>query len=194
MFDLLWWVVPAVLVNLAVTRFIWEPTQEKSGRPVPTLLRYTVAFVIYLLAVFGTVAFVYRLVQEIPAQRIVSTHSPYVCSQSSIESFRHFARHAGGTRVTSLLDGGDPLSPEDVRRINREVINTRIPLKSSVSPPLPAPWHSKPIMQYCVFRTKKLAVTSSAPTLDPQTAGFRSDSSGWTSVSPSMRSRRARRD
>ncbi len=58
-FDLLWWAVPAVLVNLAVTRFIWQPAEQKSGRPVPTLLRYTVAFVIYLLAVFGAIAFVY---------------------------------------------------------------------------------------------------------------------------------------
>jgi branched-chain amino acid transport system substrate-binding protein len=30
-----------------------------TGRPVPTLLRYTVATVIYLLAIFGAVAFVY---------------------------------------------------------------------------------------------------------------------------------------
>jgi len=66
-----------------------------------------------------------RIIKRIPAQRIVSTHSPYVCSQTSIENFRHFAKSETGTRVNSLLDRGAPLSPEDVRRINREVINTR---------------------------------------------------------------------
>jgi len=66
-----------------------------------------------------------RVIKKIPAQRVVSTHSPYVCSQTSIENFRHFAKSETGTRVTSLLDGGEPLSSEDVRRINREVINTR---------------------------------------------------------------------
>ena len=66
-----------------------------------------------------------RVIQQIPAQRIVSTHSPYVCSQTTIENFRHFAKGEAGARVTSLLDDGAPLSPEDVRRINREVVNTR---------------------------------------------------------------------
>jgi branched-chain amino acid transport system substrate-binding protein len=58
-FDLLWWLVPAVFVNLAVHRFVWKPTEDSTGRPVPTLLRYTVASVIYLFAAFGAVAFVY---------------------------------------------------------------------------------------------------------------------------------------
>jgi len=66
-----------------------------------------------------------RIIGQVPAQRVVSTHSPYVCSQSSVEHFRHFTRHPDGTRVTCLVDDKDPLSPEDVRRINREVINTR---------------------------------------------------------------------
>ena len=58
-FDLLWWVVPAVFVNLAVDRFVWKPTEKRTGQPVPTLLRYSVAFVIYLFALFGVIAFVY---------------------------------------------------------------------------------------------------------------------------------------
>jgi branched-chain amino acid transport system substrate-binding protein len=58
-FDLLWWVVPAVFVNLAVDVFVWKPTEKRTGQPVPTLLRYSVAFVIYLFALFGVVAFVY---------------------------------------------------------------------------------------------------------------------------------------
>jgi len=59
LFDLFWWFVPAVLVNLAVHRFVWRPTEATSGLPVPSLLRYSVASIIYLFAIFGAVAFVY---------------------------------------------------------------------------------------------------------------------------------------
>ena len=58
-FDLLWWIVPAFFVNLAVDRFVWKPAEQSSGRPVPTLLRWSVASVIFLLATFGVIAFVY---------------------------------------------------------------------------------------------------------------------------------------
>jgi branched-chain amino acid transport system substrate-binding protein len=58
-FDLLWWLVPAVLVNLAIHRFLWKPTEVRTGHPVPTLLRYFVSSLVYLLAIFGAVAFVY---------------------------------------------------------------------------------------------------------------------------------------
>lgn len=58
-FDVLWWAVPAVFVNLAIERFVWKPAEQSSGRPVPTLLRWSVSAVIYLLAFFGVIAFVY---------------------------------------------------------------------------------------------------------------------------------------
>jgi len=58
-FDLLWWLVPAVLVNLTVHRLVWIPTEARTGHPIPTLLRYSVASVIYMFAIFGAVAFVY---------------------------------------------------------------------------------------------------------------------------------------
>ncbi len=58
-FDLLWWIVPAIFVNRAIDRFLWKPAERNSGRPVPTLLRWSVATLIYLLAFFGVVAFVY---------------------------------------------------------------------------------------------------------------------------------------
>jgi branched-chain amino acid transport system substrate-binding protein len=59
-FDILWWIVPALFVNLAVDRFVWKPAEKSSGRPVPTLLRWFVASVIFLFAFFGVVAFVYH--------------------------------------------------------------------------------------------------------------------------------------
>jgi len=58
-FDLLWWLVPAALIHVAIVRFIWEPAEERSGYAVPTLLRAFVASLVYLLALFGLVAFVY---------------------------------------------------------------------------------------------------------------------------------------
>jgi len=58
-FGVLWWLVPAGLVHLAIVRFFWEPAEERSGHPVPTLLRAFVASLVYLLASFGLVAFVY---------------------------------------------------------------------------------------------------------------------------------------
>ncbi len=62
-FGVLWWIVPAFLVTVAIQRFVWRPAEARTGTPVPTLLRYFVAFIIFALALFGVVAFVfdYRL-------------------------------------------------------------------------------------------------------------------------------------
>ncbi|MEE8311589.1 MAG: mechanosensitive ion channel family protein, partial [Candidatus Binatia bacterium] len=59
LFGALWWLLPAVLLNLAVARFVWAPAEVRSGFPVPSVLRYSVAVVIYVLAFFGVIAFVY---------------------------------------------------------------------------------------------------------------------------------------
>lgn len=66
----------------------------------------------------------------IPGQCIISTHSPYVCSQASISEFLHFTKSGSDTRVTRFTttdhtSGEQLLSDEDIRRINREVMNTR---------------------------------------------------------------------
>lgn len=58
-FDILWWVIPAVLLHLAVELFLWKPLEEKSGRNVPRIGRRFIAFTIYLMAFFAIVAFVY---------------------------------------------------------------------------------------------------------------------------------------
>jgi branched-chain amino acid transport system substrate-binding protein len=58
-FDTLWWLVPAYLVNLAIKRFIWIPLEIKSNRSVPNILQNFLAFLIYLLAFFGIVAYVF---------------------------------------------------------------------------------------------------------------------------------------
>jgi branched-chain amino acid transport system substrate-binding protein len=59
-FDILWWLIPAFLINLASESFIWTPLEEKTGRLIPNIVRLFLAFIIYFLAVVGIIAFVYE--------------------------------------------------------------------------------------------------------------------------------------
>ncbi len=59
-FDILWWMIPAFLLNLAAEHFIWTPLEEKSGRVIPNIVRLFMAFIIYFLAIVGIIAFVYE--------------------------------------------------------------------------------------------------------------------------------------
>jgi potassium-dependent mechanosensitive channel len=59
-FDILWWIIPAFLLNLASENFIWTPMEEKSGRLIPNIVRLFLAFIIYFMAVVGIIAFVYN--------------------------------------------------------------------------------------------------------------------------------------
>jgi putative ATP-dependent endonuclease of OLD family len=56
-------------------------------------------------------------------QKIVSTHSPYIAAQAALADTRHFHKKAAETEVTAF--NLSAFSPEDVRRIGREVMNTR---------------------------------------------------------------------
>lgn len=67
----------------------------------------------------------YGQIESIPGQRIVSTHSPYICAQADIRTFIHFAKDGNQTRVSRFDGNGAGLNEEDLRRINREVMNTR---------------------------------------------------------------------
>ncbi len=68
----------------------------------------------------------FQQLQQLPGQRIVSTHSPYVCSQADIASFVHFFKDNAASTATAFFQPDDvPLSPEDIRAINRRVIETR---------------------------------------------------------------------
>lgn len=58
-FDVLWWIIGAFLLMLAVEQFLWKPLRKRTERPVPRVLRHSVTFVIYLLTFFGIVAFVF---------------------------------------------------------------------------------------------------------------------------------------
>lgn len=64
-------------------------------------------------------------IQQIPGQRIISTHSPYICAHADIRTFLHFGKVGSGTYIDTFVSPGDPLTSEEMRRINREVMNTR---------------------------------------------------------------------
>jgi len=60
LFDMLWWIIPAYLLNLAIRRFIWIPLEDRAGHKIPNIIRRFVALFIYLCAVGGIVAFVFN--------------------------------------------------------------------------------------------------------------------------------------
>jgi len=58
-FDVLWWLIPALCINMAINRFIWIPLEEKAGRKIPSVARRFVDTLVIILAIFGIVAYVF---------------------------------------------------------------------------------------------------------------------------------------
>ncbi|MGB0723148.1 MAG: ABC transporter substrate-binding protein [Gammaproteobacteria bacterium] len=58
-YDSLWWLIPARLAAIAMERFVWVPLEIRSGRMIPNVVRIFAAGTIYLLGIFGVVAFVF---------------------------------------------------------------------------------------------------------------------------------------
>lgn len=58
-----------------------------------------------------------------PGQLIVSTHSPYIAALAELGSIRHFTKSGAASRVRQI--DLSALEREDVRRIRRDVMNTR---------------------------------------------------------------------
>lgn len=61
-------------------------------------------------------------IEAIPGQKIISTHSPYISSTANLAHLRSFYKNRRVTCGRMVMDG---LSDEDIRKINRQVINTR---------------------------------------------------------------------
>jgi branched-chain amino acid transport system substrate-binding protein len=57
--DLLWWVISATFINLGVRLFIWNRLEELSGRDVPRVIKNAIVLLVYVIASFGIVAFVF---------------------------------------------------------------------------------------------------------------------------------------
>jgi putative ATP-dependent endonuclease of OLD family len=55
----------------------------------------------------------YGQIESIPGQRIVSTHSPYICAQADIRTFVHFAKAGNETRVSRFDGNSAELDEED---------------------------------------------------------------------------------
>ncbi|MDX1958703.1 MAG: ABC transporter substrate-binding protein [Leptospiraceae bacterium] len=58
-YDLLWWIIPASTVTQLVERLVWLPLEARTEHKIPTVVRKFANFLIYLLTIFGIVAFVY---------------------------------------------------------------------------------------------------------------------------------------
>lgn len=59
-FDVAWWLVPALFINLALHRFAWDPLEASSERAIPQVVKSTVSLLILILAVFGVIAQVFQ--------------------------------------------------------------------------------------------------------------------------------------
>lgn len=60
LYESLWWIIPAYLINSAIRRFVWIPVQEKTSKKVPQIIVFLVSFLIYILASSGIIAFVFQ--------------------------------------------------------------------------------------------------------------------------------------
>jgi putative ATP-dependent endonuclease of OLD family len=60
---------------------------------------------------------------EMMGQKIITTHSPYILSQTTLEKIRYVKKKDSYTEAFPLLV--DDLTPEEIRKINRTVMNTR---------------------------------------------------------------------
>lgn len=68
----------------------------------------------------------FQQLARLPGQRLISTHSPYVCSQADVQSFVHFFKDGNATTASRFCQrAGNTLSGEDIRAINRRVMQTR---------------------------------------------------------------------
>ena len=65
----------------------------------------------------------YQQISEIIGQKIISTHSPYIAASAELKEIRSFYSNDDGVSNGRIkVDGVDP---EDIRKIKRQVINTR---------------------------------------------------------------------
>ena len=64
----------------------------------------------------------FRQIDVIAGQKIISTHSPYIAAEANLKQVRNFYKY--GSVTCSKIDINN-LNSEEIRKINRQVINTR---------------------------------------------------------------------
>jgi len=62
-FDILWWLIPTYLINMAIKRFLFFPLEARMGFRIPNIVPRFTSWIMYLLAFMGIIAFVFN--QEI---------------------------------------------------------------------------------------------------------------------------------
>ncbi len=65
--DIVWttynvatWLLPALLIVIAMDRFLWIPLEERTKRKVPGIMRLLAASVVFVAAIFGVVSYVFE--------------------------------------------------------------------------------------------------------------------------------------
>jgi len=58
-FDILWWIVPAYFLGKFLEYFLWQPLEQKTGQPIPTLVHRMALALIYLLTFYCVIAYVF---------------------------------------------------------------------------------------------------------------------------------------
>ncbi|SDU58488.1 ABC transporter substrate-binding protein [Desulfobacula phenolica] len=58
-FDILWWIVPAIFIQLGLNTFIHKPIEKQTGQATPKVMRLIPVYIIYLTTVYGIVTFVF---------------------------------------------------------------------------------------------------------------------------------------
>jgi small-conductance mechanosensitive channel/ABC-type branched-subunit amino acid transport system substrate-binding protein len=59
-YESIWWIAPAYLINTGIKRFVWNQLEEKAGRKIPAIVMILSSFSIYSLALSGMIAFVFH--------------------------------------------------------------------------------------------------------------------------------------
>ena len=59
-YESLWWVVGAWLVDMAVRRFLWFGLEDRSGRKIPNVIKFFTTLMLFMLTLAGIVAFVFN--------------------------------------------------------------------------------------------------------------------------------------
>lgn len=65
----------------------------------------------------------YKQIEGVKGQKIISTHSPYIAASAELSQLRNFYTDDVSASCGAINTGD--LTPEDIRKIKRQVINTR---------------------------------------------------------------------
>ncbi|MCG5240584.1 ABC transporter substrate-binding protein [Azospirillum doebereinerae] len=59
-FDALWWIVPAILIDRTLERFVWTPLEIRTQRKIPGIVRRFSTLIVFGFAGCGIIAFVLK--------------------------------------------------------------------------------------------------------------------------------------